>query len=103
MAIAQSQHLFSKKLMCQKGFGNCLDICQEPDDSQQWTNAHNKDTWLDYQLATSTPGGWLERREKAVFNLGKYQKGFIILIKASHQTFSKPFHGNFSLQMLQQE
>lgn len=76
---------FLKSEHARRVFGNCLDSCQEPEDSQQWTNAHNKETWLDYQLATSTSGGWLERREKAVFSLGKYQKGFIILIKASTQ------------------
>lgn len=90
MAIDQSQHLFSKKVMCQRVFGNCLDICQKPNDLQQWTNAHNKDTWLDYQLTISTSGRWLERREKAVFSLGNYQKGFIILIKASTQHIRPP-------------
>lgn len=74
---------FLKSEHARRVFGNCLAICQEPDDSQGWTNAHNKDTWLDYQLAASTSAGWLERREKAVFSLGKYQKDFIILIKAS--------------------
>lgn len=97
---------FPKSEHARRVFGNCLDICQEPDDSQQWTNAHNKGTWLDYQLATSTSGGRLGRREKAMFSLGKYQKGFIILIKASARHIRptpKLFHGNVSLQMLQQE
>lgn len=75
--------LFQKVNIARRLFGNCLAICQEPDDLQQWTNAHNKETWLDYQLATSTSGGWLERRGKMVFSLGKYQEGFIILIEAS--------------------
>ena len=75
--------LFQKVNIARRVFGNCLAICQEPDDLQQWTNAHNKETWLDYQLATSTSGGWLERRGKMVFSLGKYQEGFIILIEAS--------------------
>ena len=81
---------FQKVNIARRAFGNCLAICQEPDDLQQWTNAHNKETWLDYQLATSTSGGWLERREKMVFSLGKYQEGFIILMEASAQHIRPP-------------
>lgn len=81
---------FPKSEHARRVFGNGLDICQEPDDSQQWTNTHNKDNWLDYQLATSTSGGWLERREKAEFSLGKYQEGFIILIKTSARYIRPP-------------
>lgn len=75
-----------KKYHARRVFGNGLDICQKPDDSQGWTNAYNKDTWLDYQLAISTSGGWLETTEKAVFSLGNYQKGLSFSSRHQHGT-----------------